>query len=177
MFVTLFASNFIAACRRASGPVLELSMADAYLCAMPMSYELLSQTPISETFSISNKVWTDSSPNVWAGTLDATGYTYASIKIASATASVLNDYRKGVTFSANFRFDNGSTMHDGSKGTVHIDARDTANCAIPALTWEGPLTDTEITIYVCASGFTGTSSDDEQGTITVNCVISGYLRR
>ena len=110
-----------------------LVMADAYLCAMPMTYELMTR----KSFSV------QLSGNSTAEDIDATGSMYYGITFNATPVTVRVTYLNSGTW-AQYRlywqvYDGVATRDGPSVQTGGIKLNSSETVTVPAFTYEGPL--------------------------------------
>ena len=149
-----------------------LVMADAYLCAFPMSYDQLMQTPFQYTMTVSNNWYKEIN-------IDATGYTYFSVTCSAVSVNLLL-YRNGNNDdrspSCGFLVSDGNTSHESARVSgPQVYKGEYSRVNVPKYSYEGPLTGTELSISFIERHLTGDHSwrIPSGNPITV----TGYLRR
>ena len=148
-------------------------MADAYLCPMPMTYEMLTQIPFTAQLAIVSGYYQEIE-------IDATGYTYFSITIPEKTINVRLSHASNGASSGSGRFhyyiSNGSSRLEGSE-SEWFDAplSGYVPVTIPEYTYQGPLNGNSIRIGIDDNQeYIINYSWGYQGT-PIN--ITGYFRR
>ena len=148
-------------------PGFGTTMADAYLCAMPMTYELMTQ----KSFSV------QLSGNSTAEDIDATGNTYYGITF-NATRVTLRLTHLGAGTWAQYRLywqvnDGAATRTGPEVQTDGIKLNSSDTVTVPAFTYEGPLSNNtlRVSLYWNNGGNPG-----NRVTMTFSTVVTGYLR-
>lgn len=117
-------------------------MADAYLCAMPMTYELLSQTPINDTLT------------ALFITIDSIEYSSFSLSAPSFVITVKyvegNTQNSGIT--ACLYVSDGSNRHYGTRSSsVTLSPGESGGATVPAFSYTGKVLGNIISIGIDVS--------------------------
>ena len=149
-----------------------LVMADAYLCAMPMTYDMISRVNISDSVNVNRAGY-----SFEAVTIDATSYTYFRLDVPSISITARNTDSRSISGRYYWYIAVGGSKISDEKYSeeLSIAINRTATVTLPAISYEGPLTATDVSIYI-----RGDFEDSSSGFADINtsCIISytGYLR-
>ena len=149
-----------------------LVMADAYLCAMPMTYDMISRVNISDSVNVNRAGY-----SFEAVTIDATSYTYFRLDVPSISITSRNTDSRSISGRYYWYIAVGGTRISDEEYSEELSIRvnETATVTLPTISYEGPLTATDVSIYIRGDFEDSNSAYADMNT---SCVITytGYLR-